>query len=44
MGSVEKAGTAMCVTVLGLDTWAAPVKEVGLCFFLSVSTQLLGSK
>lgn len=30
-GSVERAGTAMCVTAPGLDTWDALVKEVGLC-------------
>lgn len=43
MGSVERAGTATCVTALGLDTWDAPVKEVGLCFCLILSTQLFGS-
>lgn len=43
MGSVERVGTAMCVTALELDTWAAPVKEVGLCFYLIFLTQLLGN-
>lgn len=41
MGSVERAGTAMCVTALGLDTWDAPVKEVGVCFYLILSTLLV---
>lgn len=33
----------MCVIALGLDTWDAPVKEVGLYFCFILSTQLFGS-
>lgn len=42
-GSVERAGTATCVTAPGLDTWDALVKEVGLCLCLILSNQQFGS-
>lgn len=43
MESVERAGTAMCVTALGPDTWDAPVKEVGCCFLSHFMFERTGS-
>lgn len=38
MGSAERAGTAMSATALELDTWDAPVKEVGVFFLITFIT------